>query len=76
MDFQELKDIIQRDGGKVIIVENDTPQFVVMSFEEYKKKMSFASSRVEPVQKNDDLSVAQEQEREREELTIDDLPLS
>jgi len=69
MDFQELKDIIQRDGGKVIIVENDKPQFVVMSFEEYNKK-----SHAPPVHKSDDLSVVQE--REREELTIDDLPLA
>lgn len=61
MNFDELKDIIQRDGAKIIIVENDKPQLVVMSFEEYKKK------RGEPAQKSD--------EREREELTIDDLPI-
>ena len=71
MDFQELKDIIRKDGAKIIIVENDKPQFVLMSFEEYKKK---SVERVEPVQKSDDLSVVQE--REREELTIDDLPLA
>ena len=74
MDFQELKDIIHRDGGKIIIVENDKPQLVVMSFEEYKKKSAPASSRVErvePVQKQDDLSG-----QEIEGLTIDDLPLS
>jgi len=78
MDFQEIKDIIQSDGGKVIIVENGKPQLVVMSFEEYKRKSgqgrpapSFtqpASPRGEPVQRIE--------EREREELTIDDLPLS
>lgn len=80
MDFQELKDIIQRDGGKIIIVENDKPQLVVMSFEEYKKKRSqgpppleATASQSRSVQKNDDLAVVQE--REREELTIDDLPI-
>ena len=75
MDFQELKDIIQRDGGKIIIVENDKPQLVVMSFEEYKRKRQPVSPiQSTPVQKSDDLAVVQE--REREELTIDDLPLS
>ena len=77
MDFQELKDIIRQDGGKVIIVENDKAQFVVMSFEEYKRKSGQSKpspSFAPPVQK---------QEREREDLsasqaglTIDDLPLS
>ena len=78
MDFQELKDIIHRDGGKIIIVENDKPQLVVMSFEEYKKKSEPARPalqpvppRVDPVQKQDDLS-----DHEIEGLTIDDLPLS
>ena len=70
MDFQELKDIIQRDGAKIIIVENDKPQFVLMSFEEYKKKSNPVLPRVEPVQKSDDLS-----DHEIEGLTIDDLPL-
>lgn len=87
MNLQELKDIIQRDGGKIIIVENDKPELVVMSFEEYRVKIkgqqsqtrqesipkqnSFvqpAPSRVDPVQKDE--------ERERSDLTIDDLPLS
>lgn len=67
MDFQELKNIIQRDGGKIIIVENDKPQLVVMSFDEYKKK---TVERVAPVQKQDELS-----DREIDGLTIDDLPI-
>ena len=75
MDFQEIKDIIQRDGGKIIIVENDKPRLVVMSFEEYKRKRQPVSPiQNAPVHKSDDLAVVQE--REREELTIDDLPLS
>jgi len=94
MDFQLLKEIIQRDGGKVIIVEDDKPQMVVMSFEEYKRKgkntpqpasliqgesaasfvkpasqpASQLGGRSEPVQKSE--------ERDRGDLTIDDLPLS
>lgn len=79
MDFQELKDIIQRDGGKIIIVENDKPQLVVMSFEEYKAKIKGqpAQSPKGTVAGPPESSEARfGGEREREELTIDDLPLS
>ena len=74
MDFQELKDIIQKEGGKVIIVENDKPQLVVMSFEEYKKKRQPASSAGEPVQRVAEREI--DRESEMDGLTIDDLPLS
>ena len=74
MDFQELKDIIQRDGGKIIIVESDKPQLVIMSFEEYKeykRKVGPTPSSPSPAQKSDDSA-----DHEIEGLTIDDLPLS
>ena len=71
MDFKELKDIIQRDGGKVIIVENDKPLLVVMSFEEYRAKIKGQLIQPErPVQKSEDLF-----DQEREGFTIDDLPI-
>mgnify|MGYP001574133169 FL=1 len=82
MDFQELKDIIQRDGGKVIIVENDKPQFVVMSFEEYRTKIQIGKRSAEspkgiqadppPATTSSDVGGGGEMEG----LTIDDLPLS
>lgn len=37
MDLNEIKEIIKADGGKFIIVENDKPEFVVMSFDDFKK---------------------------------------
>ena len=75
MDFQELKDIIQKEGGKVIIVENDKPQLVVMSFEEYKKKRQVVSSvQDEPAQRIAEREI--DRESEMDGLTIDDLPLS
>ena len=44
MDFRELKRIIQDDtGGKFIIIENDQPVMVIMSFDEYRK------GRTEPI---------------------------
>ncbi|MFH1780492.1 MAG: type II toxin-antitoxin system prevent-host-death family antitoxin [Candidatus Nealsonbacteria bacterium] len=37
MDFNEIKKIIEEDGGKIIIVENGEPVMVVTSFADYKK---------------------------------------
>ncbi|MBI2626301.1 MAG: hypothetical protein HYW69_01765, partial [Candidatus Nealsonbacteria bacterium] len=39
MDFDEIKNLIEIDGGKFIIVENGKPTIVIASFEEYKKKL-------------------------------------
>ena len=38
MDLREIKEIIKTDGGKFIIIEDDKPVFVIMSFEDFKKK--------------------------------------
>ena len=47
MDLQEIKEIIQKEGGKIVIVENDRPQLIIMSFEEYKGKIQMGK---EPAQ--------------------------
>jgi PHD/YefM family antitoxin component YafN of YafNO toxin-antitoxin module len=39
MDFEKIKDIIRKEGGKIVIVENNEPQLIVMAFEEYHGKM-------------------------------------
>jgi len=39
MDLNEIKEIIKADGGKFIIVENDRPEFVIMSFDDFKKSV-------------------------------------
>lgn len=85
MNFQELKDIIQRDGGKIIIVENDKPEFVVMSFDEYRTKVKglapgprgiAASPRPQSLSDSFDGRAPEARNDERSGLTIDDLPLS
>ena len=76
MDFEEIKNLIEIDGGKFIIVEEGKPVMVITSFEDYKKKMiekiinpanpkkePFAGKRVIP------------KELESESLKIEDLPL-
>lgn len=41
MDFSEIKNIIEQEGGKVIIVENNKPVVIALSYEEYKKRGNF-----------------------------------
>ncbi len=37
MDLSKIKNLIKRNGDKVIVVENGEPELVVMSFKEYEK---------------------------------------
>lgn len=37
---QKLKNLIRKTGGKFILVENDNPEFVVMSFDDYERNMA------------------------------------
>jgi len=39
MDLNEIKEIIQKSGGKFIIVEEGKPEIVIMSFEDFKKDL-------------------------------------
>jgi len=63
MNIKELKELI-KGGGKVVIVENDKPVFVVVSYEDFKAT---------PVQRKH-LELPEEEFAD-EELTLDDLPL-
>jgi len=65
MDLKELQDLIKREGGKVIIVENGEPLFVVVPYKEYRSKPANNES-VEPIQ---------QEPIDEDELTIDDLPV-
>ncbi|HEX9722117.1 MAG TPA: hypothetical protein VGA53_02530 [Candidatus Paceibacterota bacterium] len=89
MDLQEIKEIIQKEGGKIVIVENDRPQLIIMSFEEYKGKIQVgqrSSPVVNPVSPSapkaeqgeprvNPYSPPMSEGDQAEGLTIDDLPL-
>ncbi len=76
MEFNEIKKIIDEDGGKIIIVENGEPVMVVTSFADYKK----GRAKPEPKLKaeNSKPMFADQQalptELSEEELKIEDLP--
>ena len=69
MDFEELKNLIQQEGGKIIVVENGKPVMVVLSFEDFKARNN------KNIQAQAAAPVPQEELQGEEELTIDDLPL-
>jgi PHD/YefM family antitoxin component YafN of YafNO toxin-antitoxin module len=72
MDFEEIKKLIEEDGGKFIIVENDKPSIVITSFEDYKKnlvpKKRMIQETIQPEKKPLPKELAQD------ELKIEDLP--
>ncbi len=73
MDFEELKNLIQQEGGKIIVVENGKPVMVVLSFEDFKaRNPSTRSARSEQASSQ---IPSEETQNNDEELTIDDLPL-
>lgn len=65
MDLQELQRILQKGGGRIIIVENGKPLMVVMPYEEFGGNGQSSQEIAEPLAEEDEAG----------ELTIDDLPL-
>jgi len=65
MDLDEIKQLINSDGERVILVENGRPVLVLLSFEDYKKRFNFQKEaekeKIEP-------------KKSESELTLEDLP--
>ncbi|MCX6738395.1 MAG: hypothetical protein NTY11_03220 [Candidatus Parcubacteria bacterium] len=82
MDLNQIKKIIDKEGGKVIIVENDQPILVISKIEgEHQQKMSFDKNKQETQKVFDqkkEISQSTEllakEELPTEELTVEDLP--
>jgi prevent-host-death family protein len=68
MDINEIKKLIDEDGGKIILVENGEPILVVTSYADYKKN-KVKSVKAEPQTVNQIPP-----ELTAEELKIEDLP--
>ena len=65
MDLNEIRQFIEEEGGKFIIVEDGKPVMVITSFEEYKKK------KINPEKKT---KKPVSPESDEEDLKIEDLP--
>lgn len=79
MDLNEIREIIEQDGGKFIIVENGKPALVIMGFDEYKRKISVLgvkkinSTAISEIPEEENQSVTPSEQND--EVNIDDLPL-
>ena len=75
MDFEEIKKLIQEDGGKFIIVENGQPLIVITSFEDYKKNLVPKKKMVqETITPGNKAEKPLPKELAEDELRIEDLP--
>ena len=72
MDLNEIKNLIEIDGGKFIIVENGKPVMVVIPFEDYKNRL--IEKKVNPTFAKKELKPSPK-ELESEPLKLEDLPL-
>ncbi|MBI1984484.1 MAG: hypothetical protein HYS60_00015 [Candidatus Wildermuthbacteria bacterium] len=70
MDLNDLKAILQREGGKIIIVENGNPTLIVSLYQNGQKETPQGMPEEEP-----ELQDIPEQDPDSGELTVDDLPL-
>lgn len=68
MLWEKIKKILQKEGGKCIIVEDNQPTYLVMKMEDYEK-----ASEIEEVNRDIDEWRAEEKE-EAEEVKVEDLP--
>ena len=82
MDLNQIKKLIDKEGGKVIIVENGEPVLIISRIEgEHQQKMALEKRRQESgggFGQNREISQSTEllakEELPAEELTVEDLP--
>ncbi|RLC35337.1 MAG: hypothetical protein DRZ76_00340 [Candidatus Nealsonbacteria bacterium] len=75
MDLNEIRQFIEEEGGKFIIVEDGKPVMVVVSFEEYKKRI--IEKKNSPGKKAQSSPASRQvlpKELQEEELKVEDLP--
>ena len=77
VDLNEIREIIEVDGGKFIIVENGKPTIVVMSFQNYKNGLKLSKEEKDNVTEINSVEKPQRSlpKEGEEELKIEDLPL-
>lgn len=71
MDLQELKRILEKDKGKIIIVENGKPLMVILPYEEYAGESAPSAQERE----EEPFEGIEGADSGSGELTIEDLPL-
>jgi len=79
--WKRIKKILQKEGGKCIIVEENQPTYLVMRLKDYEKAGSGqSSSEIEKVNQDIDEWKAEEKEEtevvepDNQEVKVEDLP--
>jgi len=85
--WEKIKNILSKEGGKCIIVEDNQPTYVVMKLEDYEKISQGDSSETAEVNRNLDTWKAEEDVQseqsepevgqateDKEEVKVEDLP--
>lgn len=68
MELNEIKKIIEEEGGKIVLAQDNGPTLIIMKLEDYRNKKEVKSEvKIEPVPRVS-------REVEVESLKIDDLP--
>lgn len=82
MDLNTLRDIIEKDDGKIFVFEEGKPLLVLMSFKHYRKLLYQIKTEVEEVEEREVINLKEAKKREKdkpakgkEDLKIDDLEL-
>ena len=74
MDFDEIKQLINSNKERVIIVENGKPVVVLLSFADYQKNFKNSEEKNELGKVPKEEKGREEKEGSEKELTIEDLP--
>jgi len=80
MDFNLIKKLLKKEGGKIIIVEDGNPTMIISSFEDVKEERPVVSQGIAmPAPREEKVLPAMPEKamlpnNEEEGLTIDDLP--
>ncbi len=75
MNISEIRQLIENEKGKIIIIEDGKPVMVIMSFEEYLEKVQKEKSgKLFPSPHNEEEEQKVPAELEEEDLKVEDLP--
>jgi hypothetical protein len=67
MNIQEIRKIMEEEGGKIIIPGEDSPTLIIMTLDNYRKEKEV---------KHQNKTNNPPKELEKESLTIEDLPFN
>ncbi|MCD5397071.1 MAG: hypothetical protein LRZ96_00570 [Candidatus Pacebacteria bacterium] len=65
MDINEIKKLIEAEGGKFIIVEDGKPTMIIMAFDDYQKKLQL---RFADISETDESKKPEKQENNPDSL--------